>query len=110
MDVRVAVSSPGGHSSVPPPHTVSLSWYISAEILTSGLKSIGILAALLVECEANPQTAKLSRGTLIVENTINFLDQALLRYCNLRHDEMFCCSLPENAKGLTEGYHTINSF
>ncbi|KAI0704305.1 carboxypeptidase S [Cytidiella melzeri] len=45
-DVRVSVTSPGGHSSVPPPHT-----------------TIGILSALLVQIEANPSIAKLNRGT-----------------------------------------------
>ncbi|KDQ26780.1 hypothetical protein PLEOSDRAFT_31133 [Pleurotus ostreatus PC15] len=37
LDVRVDVTSAGGHSSIPPKHT-----------------SIGMLAALLVECESNP--------------------------------------------------------
>ncbi|KAI0367059.1 carboxypeptidase S [Pilatotrama ljubarskyi] len=46
IDVRVEVTSPGGHSSVPPAHT-----------------SIGILSQLLVHYEANPYEAKLSRGT-----------------------------------------------
>ncbi|KAI0821552.1 carboxypeptidase S [Irpex lacteus] len=45
-DVRVSVTSPGGHSSVPPTHT-----------------TIGILSALLVHIEANPAVAKLNRGT-----------------------------------------------
>ncbi|KAI0792112.1 carboxypeptidase S [Abortiporus biennis] len=46
LDVRVEVESPGGHSSVPPPHT-----------------SIGILSALLVHYESNPYTPRLNRGT-----------------------------------------------
>ncbi|KAI0352310.1 carboxypeptidase S [Trametes cingulata] len=46
LDVRVEVTSPGGHSSVPPTHT-----------------TIGILSQLLVHYEANPYEAKLSRGT-----------------------------------------------
>ncbi|KAI6106076.1 carboxypeptidase S [Pisolithus croceorrhizus] len=37
VNVRIEVSTPGGHSSLPPPHT-----------------SIGILAELLVKIEANP--------------------------------------------------------
>ncbi|KAH9039306.1 hypothetical protein EDB85DRAFT_2182476 [Lactarius pseudohatsudake] len=41
-----AVSTAGGHSSVPPPHT-----------------SIGILSRLLVEFEANPIKPQLERGT-----------------------------------------------
>ncbi|KAI9064054.1 carboxypeptidase S [Trametes sanguinea] len=46
IDVRVEVTSPGGHSSVPPEHT-----------------SIGILSQLLVHYETNPYKARLSRGT-----------------------------------------------
>ncbi|KZP26579.1 carboxypeptidase S [Athelia psychrophila] len=46
VDVRVDVASPGGHSSIPPPHT-----------------SIGMLAALLVEFESNPYEVHLARGT-----------------------------------------------
>ncbi|KAG6910025.1 hypothetical protein DXG01_013749 [Tephrocybe rancida] len=44
LDVRVEVTSPGGHSSVPPKHT-----------------SIGILSALLVEYESNPYKVELTR-------------------------------------------------
>jgi len=46
VNTKVIVSTPGGHSSVPPPHT-----------------SIGILARLLVEIEANPFKPHLDRGT-----------------------------------------------
>ncbi|KAI0058987.1 carboxypeptidase S [Artomyces pyxidatus] len=46
MDVRLTVSSPGGHSSLPPPHT-----------------SIGILSRLLVEFENNPFDVHLERDT-----------------------------------------------
>ncbi|EMD39065.1 hypothetical protein CERSUDRAFT_112759 [Gelatoporia subvermispora B] len=46
IDVRVEVTSPGGHSSVPPPHT-----------------TIGILAALLVHVEEHPYEVRLARGT-----------------------------------------------
>jgi len=46
IDVRVEVTSPGGHSSVPPPHT-----------------TIGILSALLVHFEEHPYKVKLARGT-----------------------------------------------
>ncbi|KAL4073057.1 hypothetical protein V8B97DRAFT_1869576 [Scleroderma yunnanense] len=46
MDVRVEVNTPGGHSSLPPPHT-----------------SIGILAQLLVKVEANPFEGHLVRGS-----------------------------------------------
>ncbi|KAI6041920.1 carboxypeptidase S [Pisolithus marmoratus] len=44
VNVRIEVTAPGGHSSLPPPHT-----------------SIGILAELLVKIEANPFQAKLER-------------------------------------------------
>ncbi|KAH9945712.1 carboxypeptidase S [Amylocystis lapponica] len=44
IDIRLSVTSPGGHSSVPPRHT-----------------SIGILAALLVQYEENPIPPVLSR-------------------------------------------------
>ncbi|KAI0251422.1 carboxypeptidase S [Lactifluus subvellereus] len=46
LDTKVAVSTAGGHSSVPPPHT-----------------GIGILSRLLVEYEGNPTEAHLERGT-----------------------------------------------
>jgi len=48
FDARVTVSTAGGHSSIPPPHT-----------------SIGILSRLLVEFEANPIKPQLDRGTPI---------------------------------------------
>jgi Gly-Xaa carboxypeptidase len=48
FDSMVTVSSAGGHSSIPPPHT-----------------SIGILSRLLVEFEANPTKPQLERGTPI---------------------------------------------
>ncbi|KZS94485.1 carboxypeptidase S, partial [Sistotremastrum niveocremeum HHB9708] len=46
LDVKVEVSSPGGHSSVPPRHT-----------------SIGILASMLVKYESEPYPAVLNRAT-----------------------------------------------
>ncbi|KAI0741917.1 carboxypeptidase S [Daedaleopsis nitida] len=46
IDVRVEVTSPGGHSSVPPTHT-----------------TIGILSQLLVHYESKPYEPVLSRGT-----------------------------------------------
>ncbi|KAH9935932.1 carboxypeptidase S [Epithele typhae] len=46
IDVRVEVTSPGGHSSVPPSHT-----------------TIGILSQLLVHYEENPYEPRLHRGT-----------------------------------------------
>ncbi|KAJ7672639.1 hypothetical protein B0H17DRAFT_1084048 [Mycena rosella] len=47
LDVHVEVTSPGGHSSVPPAHT-----------------TIGILAALLVKYEDNPYELELSRDSI----------------------------------------------
>ncbi|KAH7890769.1 hypothetical protein F5I97DRAFT_1974939 [Phlebopus sp. FC_14] len=46
VDVMIEVSSPGGHSSLPPPHT-----------------SIGMLAELLVTYEKNPFEVHLTRGS-----------------------------------------------
>ncbi|KAF9218981.1 carboxypeptidase S [Gyrodon lividus] len=46
VDVMIEVTSPGGHSSLPPPHT-----------------SIGILAELLVAFERNPFEVHLARGS-----------------------------------------------
>ncbi|KAH9066867.1 hypothetical protein EDB87DRAFT_1573733 [Lactarius vividus] len=48
FDAMVTVSTAGGHSSIPPPHT-----------------SIGILSRLLVEFEANPIKPQLDRDTPI---------------------------------------------
>ncbi|GLB41814.1 putative to MEROPS metallopeptidase family M20A [Lyophyllum shimeji] len=44
LDVKVEITTPGGHSSVPPKHT-----------------GIGMLSALLVEYEGHPYKAKLTR-------------------------------------------------
>jgi Gly-Xaa carboxypeptidase len=62
-DVRVSVSSPGGHSSVPPPHTVCSVFLLLVFKAQSSMQTIGILSALLVHIEANPATAKLTRGS-----------------------------------------------
>ncbi|KAJ7281792.1 hypothetical protein C8J57DRAFT_1298553 [Mycena rebaudengoi] len=51
LDVSVEVTSPGGHSSVPPAHT-----------------TIGILAALLVKYEENPYKLELSRDSIVYSN------------------------------------------
>lgn len=52
FDVHLEVTSPGGHSSVPPTHT-----------------SIGILSQLLVHIEAHPYKAELKRGTPMYQKT-----------------------------------------
>ena len=66
MDVHLSVASPGGHSSVPPKHTVrkpiSHPWFIPNAVS----QSIGLLAAFITEIEANPINAKLSRGNLVI--------------------------------------------
>ncbi|KAJ3486708.1 hypothetical protein NLI96_g4047 [Meripilus lineatus] len=51
FDLRMRVSAPGGHSSVPPDHT-----------------TIGILAALIVELEAHPYTPHLYRNDVYYTN------------------------------------------
>ncbi|KAI3619693.1 gly-x carboxypeptidase [Moniliophthora roreri] len=50
LDTRVEVTSPGGHSSVPPSHT-----------------SIGILSKLLVEFEDHPYDVKLTRNDVLYD-------------------------------------------
>ncbi|EIM87292.1 carboxypeptidase S [Stereum hirsutum FP-91666 SS1] len=47
---RIDIASPGGHSSVPPPHT-----------------SIGMLAAILVEFESNPFEPRLARSSPVYD-------------------------------------------
>ncbi|KIJ65653.1 hypothetical protein HYDPIDRAFT_88243 [Hydnomerulius pinastri MD-312] len=51
VDVNIEVTSPGGHSSLPPPHT-----------------SIGMLAELLVTFEKNPFEAHLARGSPVYKS------------------------------------------
>ncbi|KAF5351538.1 hypothetical protein D9758_007214 [Tetrapyrgos nigripes] len=48
IDVRIDVASPGGHSSVPPPHT-----------------TIGMLSKLVVEIEDHPYEAELTRDSVL---------------------------------------------
>jgi Gly-Xaa carboxypeptidase len=52
LDVRVSVSTPGGHSSIPPAHT-----------------SIGMLSSMLVSFEANPYPVHLARRSPVY-NTV----------------------------------------
>ncbi|KAF8449022.1 hypothetical protein L210DRAFT_847620 [Boletus edulis BED1] len=51
VDVMIEVTTPGGHSSLPPPHT-----------------SIGLLAEILVAIEKNPFDVHLARGSPIYKN------------------------------------------
>ena len=60
LNVLVEVTSPGGHSSIPPEHTVGHFLQISCSRLTLP-QSIGILSALLVHYESNPYDVKLVR-------------------------------------------------
>lgn len=65
------VSAPGGHSSVPPDHTVSCS-FLHNRFRTPNRDSfpqtIGILAALIVELEAHPYTPHLYRNDVYYTN------------------------------------------
>jgi len=53
INVLVEVTAPGGHSSIPPAHTV-ISFFIASISLIKSLQSIGILSALLVHYEKHP--------------------------------------------------------
>ena len=64
LDVRLTVSSPGGHSSIPPVHTVE-SFVLNLFVATLTLmfiQSIGLLATMIVALEETPIPVKLSRG------------------------------------------------
>lgn len=74
IDVRVEVTSPGGHSSVPPPHTVS---FFQIKFLSQNrfrlfthnhMQSIGILSSLLVAFEAHPYPTTIVRQTPVYES------------------------------------------
>jgi Gly-Xaa carboxypeptidase len=53
-NTRVEVNTAGGHSSVPPVHTVRLAYFGVGDMYLTVLQSIGILSALLVHIESNP--------------------------------------------------------
>ncbi len=62
-NLRLEVATPGGHSSVPPPHTVRMqSNRFTNKHVPDALQSIGILAALITELEANPHEPALHRN------------------------------------------------
>ena len=64
LNTKVTVSTTGGHSSIPPPHTVRFAVFCNT--LSNHLQQgIGILSRLLVEYEDNPIVAHLERGTPI---------------------------------------------
>src|SRR5579863_9678032 len=81
MDVRVSVSTPGGHSSVPPPHTVShyvfwlvlpdtfyrasASLHVSLSSLRQIRSSLTLSVELLSTVQSNAQqnTGRISRHT-----------------------------------------------
>lgn len=72
-NTRIQVASPGGHSSVPPPHTVRhihrpaphflLCLLMCSRRLPVLGQSIGMLASLLVTYESNPFPVQLARDT-----------------------------------------------
>ncbi|KAH0836669.1 hypothetical protein J3R83DRAFT_8389 [Lanmaoa asiatica] len=64
IDVMIEVTTPGGHSSLPPPHTVSTRYSI-AYCADHRLQSIGLLAEFLVTIEKNPFDVHLARGSPI---------------------------------------------
>ncbi|KAJ9113981.1 hypothetical protein QFC22_005799 [Naganishia vaughanmartiniae] len=64
LDVELSVATPGGHSSVPPPHT-----------------GIGLLALAINELEANPVPAHMDR-----ENPLYSALQCFAHYGNLEKD------------------------
>lgn len=49
----IEVTTPGGHSSLPPPHTVS-TMHSTVHHVDHCLQSIGLLAEFLVAIERNP--------------------------------------------------------
>lgn len=66
LDVRVEVATPGGHSSVPPEHTVRIYHpYKPTYTHFATSQSIGILASLLVEIESTPYQPELPRSSPI---------------------------------------------
>lgn len=63
MDVSIEVKTPGGHSSVPPKHTVSRSFCFGNHFLPRNrYKSIGIISQILVDFENHPYEVKLHRS------------------------------------------------
>lgn len=66
FDLRIEVTTLGGHSSVPPPHTVSTAISLQKAICyLTATQGIGILASAVTELEAHPHETSLERaGTL----------------------------------------------
>lgn len=60
IDVKIDVTSPGGHSSVPPAHTVCVFFLVCLSFLIYD-QTIGYLASLITEFEKNPYPVKLVR-------------------------------------------------
>jgi len=66
LNVLVEVTAPGGHSSIPPAHTVILHTHDTYLFLNPFIfQSIGILSALLVHYEQNPYKVKIVRYTVV---------------------------------------------
>lgn len=66
IDIRLTVSSPGGHSSIPPKHTVEFLIQSPLKVMLTQylVQSIGLLATMITELEASPIPVKLSRGSV----------------------------------------------
>lgn len=90
LNVRFEISAPGGHSSVPPAHTVSFdisyTSQITAEDVRVILQSIGMLAAVIKQLEDNPHKPHLNRSGIYYS----------LLQCQAEHDP----SLPANFRSL----------
>lgn len=63
LDVHIEVKSPGGHSSVPPAHTVSGCCHPKIHLLTVGSQSIGMLSQIIVALENDPYPVRLNRSS-----------------------------------------------
>jgi Gly-Xaa carboxypeptidase len=67
LDARIEVFTPGGHSSVPPQHTViplpPPSPYLPADTYLFVPQSIGILASLITALESYPHPTTIHRGS-----------------------------------------------
>jgi len=77
LDVRVEVSTPGGHSSLPPKHTVRLYIYaiFCCTLFLHNPQSIGILSNIITEIEEHPHETTLPR-----DGTTFSMIQCLTKY------------------------------
>lgn len=78
LDVRIEVNVKGGHSSVPPAHTVSISFHSTPAsahhsqliIIVHCVQGIGILSTLLTHIEANPHPPHLGWTSTPLRETL----------------------------------------